>query len=242
MRIQLKKIFLLSIIYILLGCNHTKEQKITINKVEGSPSYNNSKISLVEQTNLENNFNFSFELEEYELGIQTEKEFEYQLANSEKGQHIHFILNNEPYSAHYEKTFSKKIDNGNNIILAFLSRSHHESVKNKNAYVLTQISDQPQDLSSEFLFYSRPKGTYKGKDTEKVLLDFYLVNTEISKNGNKVRATINDTVFLIDEWVPYYIEGLKNGENKIKLELLDPDGNLMDIPFNPSIKTVNIEK
>ena len=85
MRIQLKKIFLLSIIYILLGCNHTKEQKITINKVEGSPSYNNSKISLVEQTNLENNFNFSFELEEYELGIQTEKEFEYQLANSEKG-------------------------------------------------------------------------------------------------------------------------------------------------------------
>ena len=129
------------------------------------------------------------------------------------------------------------------VILAFLSRSYHESVKNPNAFVLTEAGDnQEKDLSDEFLFYSRPKGTYKEKDTEKVLLDFYLVNTEISPNGNKVRATIDETTFLIDEWVPYYIEGLSNGETQIKLELINSDGNLIDVPFNPSIKTINIEK
>jgi hypothetical protein len=65
-----------------------------------------------------------------------------------------------------------------------------------------------------------------------------LVNTEISSNGNKVKATIMDTEFIIDEWAPYYIKGLPKGEIKIKLELIDASGNLIDTPFNPSERTV----
>ena len=62
--------------------------------------------------------------------------------------------------------------------------------------ILTQFGEnQSYDLTNEFLFYSRPKGTYKGNDTKKLLLDFYLVNTDISPTGNKVKATINDVVF-----------------------------------------------
>ncbi len=242
MRIQLKKIFLITQIFIFLACNSKIDQKITISKIEGSPSFESSKLSLTEQVKVDDEYQFSFDVFEYELGIKTETEYDYHLANSDKGQHIHFIINNEPYSAYYSENFLKKMDDENNVILAFLSRSHHESVKNQNAYILTQISDEPIDLNNEFLFYSRPKGTYKGKDTEKVLLDFYLVNTDISTNGNKVRATIGDTVFFIDEWAPYYIEGLEEGDTQIKLELIDSNGNLIDVPFNPSIKTVTIEK
>ena len=84
-----------------------------------------------------------------------------------------------------------------------MSRSCHGSVKNNQAYVLTQIGDKNNiDLSNEFLFYSRPKGKYTGDDTKKLLLDFYLVNTNISPDGNKVRATINETEFIIDDWTP----------------------------------------
>ena len=180
-------------------------------------------------------------MNQYELGIQTLKEFDYQLANSAKGQHIHFIVNNGPYSAHYEDNFTKNLEKENNVILAFLSRSYHESVKNLNAYVLTQTGNEQIDLDDKFLFYSRPKGTYKGIETEKLLLDFYLVNTKLSSNGNKVRATIQETEFIIEEWAPYYIEGLPKGEIKIKLELIDASGNLIDSPFNPSNRTVILE-
>jgi hypothetical protein len=186
-------------------------------------------------------YKFSFDVNQYELGMQTLKDFDYQLANSAKGQHIHFIVNNGPYSAHYENIFSKTLKDSSNVILAFLSRSYHESVKNKNAFVLTQVGEKNIDLNNEFLFYSRPKGTYKGVDTEKLLLDFYLVNSEISTNGNKVRATIQDKEFIIEEWAPYYIEGLPKGEIKIKLELIDASGNLIDSPFNPSNRTVILE-
>jgi hypothetical protein len=106
---------------------------------------------------------------------------------------------------------------------------------------LTQTGNEKIDLTDEFLFYSRPKGTYKGVDTEKLLLDFYLVNTNLSSTGNKVKATIQDTEFIIEEWAPYYIEGLPKGEIKIKLELIDASGNLIDSPFNPSNRTVILE-
>jgi hypothetical protein len=185
---------------------------------------------------------FNFAVDNYQLGAQTDSPNAKKLANSGKGQHIHFILNNEPYSAHYESKFKKKIPNGVNHLVAFLSRSYHESVKNKNAYILTEIGDNNNtNLSDQFLFYSRPKGTYKGADTERLLLDFYLVNTEISSNGNKVRATIQDKEFIIDEWAPYYIEGLPKGEINIKLELIDSSGNLIETPFNPSTRKVILE-
>ena len=221
------------------SCNNPK--KISITKVEGSPEYSNSVLKMNELISLDEGYKFSFDVNQYELGMQTLKDFDYQLANSAKGQHIHFIVNNGPYSAHYSDTFTKKLDEKNNIILAFLSRSYHESVKNSNAYVLIQTGNEQIDLTDEFLFYSRPKGTYKGVDTEKLLLDFYLVNTNLSSSGNKVKATIQDTEFIIEEWAPYYIEGLPKGEIKIKLELIDSSGNLVDSPFNPSNRTVILE-
>ena len=235
----MKKYTPLLLVLFIASCSTKSE--ITITKVLGSPEYPNAKISLDEPTIVDDDYEFIFNVSDYELGIQTLTDFDYNLANSGKGQHIHFIVNNGPYSAHYENIFIKKLKDSSNVILAFLSRSYHESVKNKNAFVLTQVGEKNIDLNNEFLFYSRPKGTYKGVDTEKLLLDFYLVNTEISANGNKVRATIQDKEFIIEEWAPYYIEGLPKGEIKIKLELIDASGNLIDSPFNPSNRTVILE-
>ena len=237
----MKKILALIVLTVISSsCDNSK--KITLSKLEGSPPYLDAKISTASITVGDNDeYAFSFDISDYELGAQTINNVESQLANSGKGQHIHFIVNNGPYSAHYTNNFKKKLSTDNNVILAFLSRSYHESVKNPNAFVLTQIGEDKVDLNNEFLFYSRPKGTYKGKDTEKLLLDFYLINTTISPKGNIVKATINDTEFIITEWAPYYLQGLPKGEVKIKLELLNAEGKLVDSPFNPSIRTVNLE-
>ena len=237
----MKKILAL-ILFIFIGFSCNNPKKITLSKLEGSPPYLNAKISTASITLVDDKeYAFSFDISDYELGAQTINTVENQLANSSKGQHIHFIVNNGPYSAHYTDEFKKKLNDNSNVILAFLSRSYHESVKNPNAYVLTQIGEEKVDLNSEFLFYSRPKGTYKGKDIEKLLLDFYLINTTISPEGNKVKATINNTEFIITEWAPYYLQGLPKGDVKIKLELVNSEGELIDSPFNPSIRNVTLE-
>ena len=241
----MRKLLILSLIF-FWNCNDEPKKnsksvkKITISKVEGSPSFEEAKLSLSDSiSKKEDIYSFSFKVDEYNLGDQTSKNFNYKIANSDKGQHIHLIINNGPYFAKYSNNFDQKLEEENNVILAFLSRSYHESVKNPNAYILTKIGKNNKiDLNNQLLFYSRPKGTYEGEATKKLLLDFYLINTKISSNGNKVRATIEDTEFLIDEWAPYYIEGLPMGEVSIKLELIDSNGDLIKTPFNPSIRKV----
>lgn len=254
-------IFLIIIVFASCTTSRTNEDSstgqqtvgpvITLTKAPPSPEFPNATLTkqevTVEPNDSSNSVSYSFEVTDYELGIQTDDATTRGIANSGKGQHIHFIVNNGPYSAHYMPGISNQLGDGNYVVLAFLSRSYHESVKGAAAYHVENLNVggaavEEADLSAPHLFYSRPKGTYKGEDTKKLMLDFYLLNTAISADGNKVRATINGKEFLIDEWAPYYIEGLPMGEVNIKLELLDNDGNPIEGPFNSVERSVTLEE
>jgi hypothetical protein len=253
---------LLSIVFLLAACGGEKQEsestttdtpEITLTPLTGSPAFEEATLSLTSAEPGEaGDYNFAFDVQNYELGTQTKSIPDNGLANSGKGQHIHFIVDNSPYSAHYESSFStdKLSEPGNHVVLAFLSRSYHESVKNMGEGATSYFIDQYQigddeaeqaDLSAPHMFYSRPKGTYKGDDIKRLMLDFFLLNIDLSPDGNKVRATINGTEFMIDKWQPYVIEGLEPGEVKVKLELLDAEGNLVSSPFNPVERTVTLE-
>ena len=248
-----KALILLTAFAALAGCNSSKKENkpisvtsggITITKAQDSPAYANatltkSEIKVVQQGD-SSTLDYTFKAEKFELGAQTADATTKGIANSPDGQHIHFIVNNGPYQAHYMPGISNKLPNGNYVVLAF-----HESVKNKNAYFVENRNlgnvDAPDvDLSKPHIFYSRPKGTYKGADTKKLLLDFYLINCNLSPSGYNVKATINGEEFMLDEWAPYYVEGLPLGEVTIKLELLDETGKLVDSPFNPVERSITL--
>jgi hypothetical protein len=228
------------------------DKGIRIYKAPSSPEYADASLTLTsfnaEKGEENYSANFDFEVANYELGVQTEGSDTRGIANSGKGQHIHLILNNGPYSAHYEPNVSKPLEEGNYVALAFLSRSFHESVKNASSYWVDVITvGEPEqkmsiDFSAPHMFYSRPKGTYTGKDTEKLMIDFFLLNTTLAPDGNKVRATINGEVFMIDEWAPFYVEGLPKGEAIVKLELVDQNGNVIPGPFNSVERKVMLEE
>lgn len=196
--------------------------------------------------NADGSVDFDFAVSNYELGKQT-TEARMNLANSDKGQHIHLIVDNGPYSAHYEPGFSKDFEDGPHYGIAFLSRSYHESVKNNEAAVVFNFNvnsaeDEAYDMEEQLLFYSRPKGTYSGAGAEKVLFDFYLVNTDIDSDGNSVIATVNDSLkFEFDDWRPYIIEGLPKGENTIKIQLVDATGGDVNPAMNETTRSFTIE-
>lgn len=184
---------------------------------------------------------FKYTVNGFELKAQTPDAATRGCANSKDGQHIHFILDNKPYLAKYESSFTEKVGPGRNIVLSFLSRSYHESLKNSKAVVVSEVNGggeggvQGGDLAKDaFLFYSRPKGDYKKADGDKMLLDFYLLNTDLADKGYSVRATIDGEVFTINKWDAYFIEGLALGKHSVRLELLDKDGQLVPGPFNDS--------
>ncbi|MBT0607368.1 hypothetical protein [Aequorivita echinoideorum] len=228
--------------------------QITLEKLESSPSFSEASLKLMKPseeniTNENDSVAFNFDVKNYELGAQTNSNLTQMLANSDKGQHIHFIVDNDPYSAHYESNFKKELTPGTHYLVAFLSRSYHESVKNPNAFVAKKVtigktaSNGPKvDLNTPTIIYSRPKGEYAGKDTENLLLDFYLLNTTLSEGGNYVKATINGQYFELTEWVPYIIKGLPKGEVTVKLELVDKDGNLLPGAFNSVERKVTLKE
>lgn len=191
-------------------------------------------------------FSFSISGDEYKLGAQTNDAETKNCANASKGQHIHLILNNEPYSAHYEADFKKELEDGSYTALSFISRSYHESLKHDGAATLTQFTVggaelEPIDLEAQHLFYSRPKGSYEGEDISKVMLDFYLINTTIGEDGNYVAVSIDDAAeFKITKWVPYFMEGLTVGDHTIKIQLMDKDGAPIEGPFNTEERTFSL--
>lgn len=218
-------------IYPLMGSPEYEDAQLTLNTPENSGNKESGSVA------------FDFSVENYVLGAQTADAADKGLANSGKGQHIHLIIDNGPYSAHYEPTFKKEIADGHHLGLAFLSRSYHESVKNGSAEIFqfhigeVHTDAMTIDLSQPLLFYSRPKGEYKGDGAKTILLDFYVANTELSAGGNSARVTINgDKVFDFDTWQPYLIEGLPMGENTVAIELIDEEGNAINPDLNSTVR------
>ncbi|TAF46623.1 MAG: hypothetical protein EAZ51_05760 [Sphingobacteriales bacterium] len=212
--------------------------KITIEPVRQSQAFPDAGLT-ISQTQTEVfgpdsvKFKVAYVVKNYELTKMTMDMTMGECANSAKGQHIHYILDNKPYVALYkpENTVNLAI-NSEHYLLSFLSRSYHEAIKTPTAAILLHFKIDGQgnfkllpDVKAPMLFYSRPKGEYVGKDVQNVLLDFYVKNTILAANGHKVRLSVNDRQFILSQWKPYFIKNLPLGNIIFKLELLDAEGN-----------------
>lgn len=196
--------------------------------------------------------------ENFETGVQTDTDRADEIATSDKGQHLHVIVDNEPYMANYEAGVPFDIGSlepGPHTLFVFPSRAYHESVKGPEAYDL--VNFYVQEESGDFMLapddsaivYSRPKGTYKGDDADRIMLDFYLHNVELSEDGYRARYTIHSTgaeagevaSITLTEWAPAFVTGLSSGTYEVNLQLLDSAGNVVSGPFNDTTREITVE-
>ncbi|MCB0663524.1 MAG: hypothetical protein KDC24_12340, partial [Saprospiraceae bacterium] len=252
--------FLLPVILFVVACGNPSENseatndeetaqteetagsQYTLTPFSPSPSFDDAAINEMKYEGKK--FTFGIGGSSYQLGVQTSDAPQKMCANSAQGQHIHLIVDNEPYAAKYEPTFDYEIADGEHYVLAFLSRSYHESIKTDAAHKAVKVNVKDGAFTSEepitapMLFYSRPKGTYVGKaETDKVMLDFYIVNATLGSDY-KVKVEINgEEAMTVDSWQPYYVEGMQLGDNRIKLTLVDGEGNAVNTPLNPVERT-----
>ena len=196
------------------------------------------------------------EADSFEAGIQTDTERAQALANSANGQHFHVILDNQPYMANYEPgtPFTVgQMEPGAHTLVAFPSRSYHESVKAPDAYDIVNFyvgEESGEGMLNEedpAIIYSRPKGSYSGAGAERIMMDFYLHNVELSADGYKARYTIRDGAgtevasTTLTEWAPAFVTGLSSGTYEVTLQLLDGEGNVVPGPFNDTTREIRVE-
>jgi len=106
-------------------------KKYTLTPVNSGVEFPNAKIEYSHFSNGQ----FGFKVDNYQLGAQTTDAGDLMCANSGKGQHIHLIFDDAPYSAQYSNIFDYSKEDGRYYMLAFLGKSYHESIKTPGAFV-----------------------------------------------------------------------------------------------------------
>ena len=251
---------------LLVGCGGADggESGVTITPGERSPAIEGAlaSFSTPEDSVVVDDPNVSVvvDVESFEAGTQTQTPRNSELASSPEGQHMHVIVDNQPYMANYtpgEPFDVGTLDEGAHSLVVFPSRSYHESVKGEDAYdilnfwVGEETGTFPLDPSQPTIIYSRPKGTYSGASADRIMLDFYLHNVTLSPDGYKAHYTIRPADVGADaeplasatltEWAPAFVTGLEPGHYIVRLELLDGEGNVVPGLYNTTEREITVE-
>lgn len=208
------------------------------------------------------------------------------------GNHIHIILDNQPYEAYYnieDNAFElRNVADGEHTLRVFPSRPWHESYKTEGAFQMIKfavknggadptkptttntgntmanansnanVKPTPEgkdmqsstagavDAKKPLLTYSRPKGEYKGADTEAIMIDFWLANAKLTGDGGeyKVRYSVDGGApKMLEKWQPIWLTGWTDGKHKIKLELIDANGNVVENGgYNSTEREITVAK
>jgi len=109
-----------------------------------------------------------------------------------------------------------------------------------------QSSAGSVDKAKPLLTYSRPKGEYKGDDTNAIMIDFWLLNARLKDGGGdyRVRYSVDGgEAKYIDKWEPIWLTGWTPGKHTVKLELVDRDGNPVENGgYNTTTRDITITK
>lgn len=168
------------------------------------------------------------------------------------GPHLNLLLDDRSEQKIYDLEQPILLENlspGTHTLRVFASRPWFESFKNEGSYaqttfhILTKTDNNNPDPSLPLLTYNSPTGSY---GAEPILLDFYLTNAPLHMVARenpdiadwRIRVTVNGESFTIDEWQPSYLKGFQPGNNWIKLEFIDEDGNKLDNAFNDTVKLI----
>ena len=179
----------------------------------------------------------SFDLKNYRTG-------------HEIGQHIHIILDNEPYAAHYDATKPYVLENvaeGTHTIRAFPARHYHLALKEGDVFEVATFhvgkksEDFKFDASKPYVTYSRPKGSYDAEAAKNLLLDFYVQNVELGADA-KVVYGVDGKETELTEWKPVLLDPLGPGEHTITLKLVDGGGKVIENGgYNNTTRTITVK-
>jgi hypothetical protein len=206
---------------------------------------------------------------------------------TQMGNHIHVILDNQPYEAYYnlDQEFElRNVADGDHTLRVFASRPWHESYKNSGSFQMVKFSVKngggdntkpattntgqqmsnanaaptPEgkdmqnstagavDPAKPLLTYSRPKGEYKGVESDPIMIDFWLANAQLKGDGGtyRVRYSVDGgEAKYIDKWAPVWLNGWTAGKHTIKLELVDEDGSVIDNGgYNSTTREITVLK
>lgn len=206
-----------------------------------------------------------FRIDGFSLGSASQFERADELVDSKLGQTVHVIIDELPYfpindpaidpfdesSYFYNMSYKFRIPyhlgNGMHTIRMFPARSYGESLKGEGTYaesfffIGSNEMNPGLNLKRPYITYNEPSHSITYDQNKPILLDFYVTNTSLSATGYKVKLSIDgDFTKYLTSWQPYYIVGLKPGNHKIRLELINHENRRVPGVFNDVTETIRV--
>ncbi|MBA2620478.1 MAG: hypothetical protein H0U87_04690 [Acidobacteria bacterium] len=192
-------------------------------------------------TGMGNHIHLILDNQPYEPFYNAENEFEFR--GVADGEHTLRVFPSRPWHESYKnegafQAIKFTVKGGAATVAANSNQTANVSVNTTaNASATPEGKDMPNssagavDFKKPLLTYSRPKGEYKGADTDAIMIDFWLSNAKLQGDGGEYLARYSvdgGKAKFIDKWQPVWLSGWTNGKHTVKLELIDKDGNLID--------------
>lgn len=204
------------------------------------PNFAESKLIL-----LSDNIRFSpglnvleFKVDNFTLGTVTADQEKFYQDDVLAVQNMVIINNKKLVKQNTENSAQLDLILGENKIFVFLNRSFNVGLKNPESSLFFKIniddkgSSLESNLMDSIMYVTQPRGTYVGVNAQKIVFDFMLYNITI-KEGYYISLNINDTEFKIEQYVPFWIEGLGYGKHKIEVYLKNSEGEIVSSIANP---------
>jgi hypothetical protein len=173
-----------------------------------------------------------FSINKFILGEKTASEKETGLVRESNGQYL--VAVGKTGEKKFSKQFEHQLIRGDNHLLTFMCRSYGISVKSPKSFAFYNIKTDTldgeviQNKKSPFLYLNSPEQKQRLSISEPVLLDFYLVNFNIQKQGSYLKLRIDSEEFKLYKWTAFSIQGLTVGEHNISLEAFDREGKAIE--------------
>lgn len=201
----------------------------------------------------------------FPTGVPSDFERKNEIYNDPRGQSMLIFIDNQ-HPVEIYKSFIYSLDENNlynslilttelpfdlkegmHLIRCFPARSFGEGLKGPGCFKAQVFYFRKKDnplkinLNAPYLTYNEPLETLKYQEDLPILLDFYVSNTRLSRDGYKVKVTIDHAIErILTLWVPYYIYGLKKGKHSIRLELLNEKNEVAPGPLNQVERSITI--
>jgi len=244
------------------------KQAIQVVKVDPSkqPAYVKVTIALPKKGSMQKNpVWIQTRIRGFALGAISQLPRKNEISTASEVQSLHIVVDDMPYfvfdglsldpledQGDYDEALYKfkipfRLSEGLHVLRIFPCRSFGEGLNKQNNFATTYFYVGKKNGSAAFLndpyiTYNEPTGVIKEQGTKPLLLDFYVHNCELSKDGYKVQLHIDNSVHKeLYEETPYYIYGLRKGHHQIRLRLVDKNDELVKGPFNDVLRTIKVE-
>lgn len=141
------------------------------------------------------------------------------------------------------------VQDGMHVLRVFPVTSYGTTIKKKSAfdahafYVKKKLGNEvSQKLSAPFITYNQPRGEIvtENKSTP-VVLDFYVSNCALSKDGYKVKISIDgEHTYTSTEWNALLVNGLDCGSHTVEIQLVDSDDKNVEGVFSQAKHTFSL--